>query len=60
MQKGIEEHMEKKKKNQENTFFMIDFPKGSHISESVRIAPKGLQRSVLEFEEGDRMWQQTH
>ena len=52
--------MEKKKKKQGNTFFMIDFPKGSHISESVRIAPKGLQRSVLEFEEGDRMWQQTH
>ena len=41
-----------KKKKQENTFFMTDFQKGSHISESVRIAPKGLQRAVLEFEEG--------
>lgn len=41
-----------KKKIQENTFFMIDFQRGSNISESVRIAPKGLQRAVLEFEEG--------
>lgn len=42
MQKGIEEHMEKK--IQENTFFMIDFQRGgSNISESVRKHQKGYR-----------------
>lgn len=42
----------KQTNKQENAFFMIDFQRGSHISESVRIVQKGLQRAALEFEEG--------
>ena len=33
----------KRTNKQENSFFMIDFQRGSHISESVRIAQKGYR-----------------